>query len=1179
LKFWETNDVFNKSVEARKGKKSFVFFEGPPTANGRPAIHHVLGRSFKDIILRYKTMRGYFVPRRAGWDTHGLPVEIEVEKELGIKSKQEIEKFGIAEFNERAKASVWRYKDEWEKLTARTGLWLDFKNPYITYSNDYIESLWWVFSRIAKNKLLKKSYKVVPFCPRCETSLSSHELAQPGAYKKTKDPSVFVKFKIKGNPLPTGHLPAGRQGQASTSSGDKEAKEYLLVWTTTPWTLPSNVAVAVNPQLTYTKYKVGNEYLWSYNPPPTSAGVDMEVVEKISGKKLVGLKYEPLYSNHLVFRGDPTARAPLDDSLRNANRFYRVMGADFVETEQGTGLVHIAPAFGEDDFRLIDKEIGITAGDIPMTIDDNGKIIEGLPGAGKFIKTADRDITADLKSRGLLYSEGVVEHDYPFCWRCSTPLIYFARSSWYIEMSRLRSGLLRANSKVNWVPDYLKEGRFGEWIREVKDWAISRERYWGTPLPIWECEKCDSRFFAGSLEDLDKNAFSKNVYFAMRHGEATHNVAGIIAAGHETVANRSVLTESGIEQIERLAKKLKKEKIDLIFASPFHRTRQTVEILTKVIKAEVIYDKRLEEINAGIFNGRLVQEHKDFFDGNPAKEINKAPPGGESLLDVRRRMFAFMRDINLKYSGRRILIVSHGDPLWVLGGALNHVKDEDLMSSDYPQVGEFHELLMHNFPYNDEAQLDMHRPHIDSIYLKCRKCKSKMRRVKEVADVWFDSGAMPYAQWHYPFANKKLVDSGVQYPADYIVEGMDQTRGWFYTLLAVAVALGRGAPYRAVMSYGLVLDKNGIKMSKSKGNVVDPWACFSKYGADAVRWHFYTMNPPGEAKKFDEADLLKVYRRFFAIIYNSYLFLNTYGKLRADDFKNYHPRHILDRWIMARIKETALEVTNKMDIYEVGEAARALETFVDDMSRWYIRRSRRRFQKPEPVDLHEASATLYLVLAEFSKLMAPFAPFFAEGLWQSLSDLSRSKMNLSVHLEDWLKVDKKNIDKELVLAMAETRKISSDALAYRAKVGIKVRQPLQTLRIKKIQKYKNSWEEEMKNIIKEEVNVKEVVFDEFIKEDLELDTTITPELKAEGLTREFVRMIQDLRQSADYKSGEEADLYAELPANLTSVFESKTALIKSEAGLRSITWRRTDKFDAETVTEIEGAPVWLAIKR
>jgi isoleucyl-tRNA synthetase len=1150
LKFWAENDVFNKSVERRKGKKPFVFYEGPPTANGRPAIHHVLGRAFKDVVLRYKTMRGYHVPRRAGWDTHGLPVELEVEKELGIKSKPEIEKFGIAAFNERAKASVWKYKDEWEKLTARTGMWLDFAHPYITYDNSYIESLWWVFSQFSKRKLLKKSYRVVPWCPRCETSLSSHELNQPGAYKKAKDPSLYVKFKLKNDKL--------------------EAKSYLLVWTTTPWTLPANVAVAVNPALTYTKYKIGDEYIWSYNPPPAPPGVMPEVMEKLSGKKLTGLEYEPLYETRKLKNKKTKKQA--------VKNFYRILAADFVETEQGTGFVHIAPAFGEDDFRLIDREFGVEAGKIPITINESGRVLKGFPGEGKFVKEADKDIVADLTKRGLVLSFGAIEHDYPFCWRCGTALLYVARSSWFVEMSRLRDKLLKENDSVRWIPENLRAGRFGEWLREVKDWAISRERYWGTPLPIWECGGCGSARVVGSLAELNKYAWGKNEFFVMRHGEATHNVAGTIAAGKETTKTRSVLTEKGAAQAAVLAKKLKKEKIDFIFASPYHRTKQTASIVAKALGIKkIVYDKRLSEIDTGIFNNRLIQEHKDFFGGDPLKEFSKAPPGGESLAAVQRRMVEVFRDINGKHQNKRILIVSHGDPLWVLEGALRGLKPAELLSFDYLQTGEYRKLPASNFPYDATGALDMHRPYVDAVYLRCGKCDSRMTRVKEVADVWFDSGAMPFAQWHYPFENKKLIESGAQYPTDYIVEGMDQTRGWFYTLLAVAVALGRRAPYKTVAALGLVLDKNGVKMSKSKGNVVDPWAMFGKFGADVVRWHFYTMNPPWEAKRFDEKDLLSVSRRFFAIIYNSYIFLKTYGDLNGADMNKFAPTHVLDRFIFSRVSQTARLVTEKMDNYEITEAGRVLEVFVDDLSRWYIRRSRRRFQRPEPRDLKSASVTLHLVLCEFAKLIAPMAPFFAEGLHLALSALNSGKKIFSVHLEDW-GAGLSSPDRELLLAMAEVRRLASEGLALRAKLGIKVRQPLQKLKIKN-KKLKISEDAELQEILKDEVNVKEIIFDSSIKDDLELDTLITPELKAEGLLREFTRLIQDLRQDANYKPGEEAALFVELPTELLRIFQPFEVVIKNETSLRELNWKRTDKFDAEISTKMEDASVWLGIRR
>ncbi|MDE2001582.1 MAG: class I tRNA ligase family protein, partial [Patescibacteria group bacterium] len=666
LQFWKENAIFEKSLKLRAGSPKFRFFEGPPTANGRPGIHHVLGRAFKDIIPRYKTMRGYLVNRKAGWDTHGLPVEIEVEKELGLKNKQEIEKFGIAEFNEKAKTSVWKYQEEWEKLTDRIGFWLDMKHPYITYKPDYIESLWWVFRQIADRDLLTQSFKIVPYCPRCQTSLSHAELGQPGVYRKVKDPSVFIKFKVK------------------SPKSKVKGPEYLLVWTTTPWTLPSNVAIAVNPSLTYTKYKVGKDLIWAYNPPPVEPGQDEpEVMEKISGKKMVGWTYEPLFK----------VAGPW---LKN-KKFYRVYGADFVSTEDGTGLVHIAPAFGEDDMQLIKKHQRELVGQIPITIDMRGFVQKGLPGAGKFAKQADKDIIEALMKRGVMLKSDSIEHEYPFCWRCGTTILYYSRFSWFIEMSRLRDQLLASNEKINWIPEHIKEGRFGEWLREMKDWAVSRDRYWGTPLPIWLCQTgeskvqspkskaknaksgCGHREVVGSLEDLDKNRFSENHFYFLRHGESDHILTGVIASGPEKGKHVSRLTEKGVAQVEASAKALKKalgkKKLDLIVASPYARTRQTAKIVAKHLRAKVVTDPRLGEVNTGIYNWRTVKEFHALFDG-PMDRFMKSPAGGENLNDVKKRTFAAIRDINAKYENKNILIVGHGDPLWVLEGAMRGMTNE-----------------------------------------------------------------------------------------------------------------------------------------------------------------------------------------------------------------------------------------------------------------------------------------------------------------------------------------------------------------------------------------------------------------------------------------------------------------------------------------------------------------------
>jgi len=1146
---WKGNQVFKKLQERKSKKGYFRFYEGPPYANGHPGIHHILSRVFKDIILRYKSMAGYSVPRRAGWDTHGLPIEIQVEKELGIKSKREIDNLGIEFFNKKAREIIWRYLDEWERFTLRIGYWLDFKSAYITCDNSYVESLWWIFKRIHERGYLKESRKVVPYCPRCETPLSSHELGQPGVYQLTKDPSVYVKFKLK-------------------TKKSKEMQEYLLVWTTTPWTLPSNIAVAVDPQLTYTKYKIGNEYLWTYNPPPRLPN-EAEVAEKLSGKKLVGLEYEPLYKT-----------LPQEVSLATIEKAYKVIAADFIKTEEGTGMVHISPAFGEDDFNLLGSI------DFPITVDNQGRVTKGLPGANKFIKDADKDISLDLLRRGLLYSEDKIEHDYPFCWRCSAPLIYFARVGWFFEMSRLRSKLLSENEKINWIPSYIKHGRFGEWLKDAKDWSISRDRYWGTPLPIWRCDDCKRVKVVGSLDELEKSAYHKNKFFILRHGEADHNVKDLIAAGPEKDNRVSHLTEKGEKQILAAAKTLKREKISIIFTSPYRRTVDTAKIVAHELGATVIVDKRLKEVDCGTFNWRKVSEHKSFF-AYPLEEFTKAPPSGETLDGVRARVFDFIKDVNNRYKDMNILVVGHGDPLWMLEGAAKNLSREEALKLSYIDVGELREIDFKNLPYNDAGEVDVHRPYIDQVYLKCEECGGSMKRITDVADVWFDSGAMPLAAVHYPFANKKFIDSGEGYPADFIAEGIDQTRGWFYTMLALAVLLEKSAPYKNVISLGLIRDKYGQKMSKSKGNVVNPSEMIDKYGVDAIRWYFFTVNQPADFKDFDEEGLAKALRQFFLVIYNSYVFYESAeaGSLRGEaGGDNPKKLHVMDRWILARTNETIEETTVNLEKYDIGAAARSIEELVQDLSRWYIRRSRRRLG---------AKRVLGEVLIEISKLSAPFVPFFADAVYQSL------KTKDSVHLAEWPKADKKLIDKELLDAMREGRKLAALALAKRSEAGIKVRQPLRLLKLRTENKFLKT-NIELIEVLKEEVNVKEIEFEiekgqsnfrtllktlnifvsdnARVSNEVFLDTEITPKLKEEGAIREFTRLIQDLRKKAGLKPKDKIALFIE-----TTVYEltlqNYLKLLCNEVGASTAEFKHTTKFDAEWSGKVDSSPVWIALRR
>jgi len=939
LNFWQKNKIFEKSVENRRKSRPFIFYEGPPTANGRPGIHHVLARSFKDLICRYKTMRGFLVERKAGWDTHGLPVELEVEKELGFKNKTEIEKYGIKQFNKKAKESVWRYKEEWERLTERMGYWIDTKNPYITFDPNYIETVWWLIKQINQKGLLYKSYKVLPYCPRCSTPLSSHEVSL--GYETIQDPSIFIKFHIL-NP----------KSEILKNLKDLKSEIYLLVWTTTPWTLPANVAIAVDSKLDYKLWQTENEILISYLKPPQK---ESKLLGEIKGKELIGEKYEPLYLYPLKEQED--------------KKIYEVVEGSFISTEEGTGLVHIAPSFGEDDMEL-SKKIGLA---FIKNIDDKGCFTEGphevIKIKGKFFKEADPIIFKNLEERNLLYFGDLkgTTHEYPFCWRCHTPLLYYAFEAWYIKMSQVKKELIRNNQKINWVPQHIKEGRFGQWLSEIKDWAISRNRYWGTPLPVWECDKCGHYEVIGSLKELEEKS----------------------------------------------------------------------------------------------------------------------------------------------------------------GGKL---------------------------PYNDKKEIDLHRPYVDEIKLKCPQCSGEMKRREEVIDGWFDSGSMPYSQWHFPFEQfdnpnlpaRKMIKR-IPFPADYICEAVDQTRGWFYTLLAISTLLDLGPAYKNVISLGLILDEKGEKMSKSKGNVVEPAGIIEKYGMDSLRWYLFTVNRPGEEKRFSETDLLNSERRFLNTIWNVFLFYQTYAFKNETKISNLS---LLNQWILANLEETKAKIINLLDHYSIFEATKVLDNFVDDLSRWYLRRSRRIFQKSDRLSEWETSSmVLRIVLQEFSLLLAPFCPFFSEIIWQ---ELKKEQEKESVHLADYPKKERKYQNKKILTLMQEIRDMSANALNLRQKENLKVRQPLKELRIKN-EKLKG--QNELLKILKEEINVKDIFFDYNLElgEEIKLDTQLTPELLEEGIIRELVRQVQEERKKQELVPKDKISIILEIHAQkLQLMLEQWKDFIKKETGAEEL---------------------------
>jgi isoleucyl-tRNA synthetase len=1085
LAFWHEHKIFEKSLEKPAPNGEFIFYEGPPTANGKPGVHHMESRAFKDAIPRYKTMRGYHVPRRAGWDTHGLPVELEVEKKLGFKGKKDIEAYGIAAFNKKCRESVFEYIEMWQRFTERLGYWVDQEKAYFTFNVPYMESLFSIFKKVYDDGRVYKDYRVVPWCARCGTALSTHELAQ--GYADVKDLSVTAKFELVDEP-----------------------GTYLLAWTTTPWTLPGNVGLAVGEKIAYGEYsKDGEKVILATALAEKVLPEGWAFVADRSVADLIGKKYKPLYTF-------AEALAPDTEKPKFENAF-KVYPADFVTTEDGTGIVHTAVMYGQEDFEL-GKKVGLPR--VHLVAPD-GTFIPGTGFLeGRFVKEEDEkgkptlavDILDDLKKRGLFFSQENHAHSYPFCWRCKTPLIYYARDSWYIRMSELRATLVAENEKVHWEPEHIREGRMGEWLRGDKDWAISRERYWGTPMPVWQNADDTERLIVGSIAELKEHTKkSGNTYFVMRHGQGEQNVKNIVSSDVQN--DPYGLTELGKTQVQEGAQKLSGEKITKIYSSQFRRARESAEIAADALgisRDAIVYDERLNEFNFGDLSDGSVDA---FLEYRRTKGQYTVPfPNGESYLDAKRRFGEFLYELERAQSNENVLIVSHGiavESLKAIVAGADETLSQYILDTSTKPTGEALKLDFVPLPHNDNYEFDFHKPYIDDVVL-IGASGAELRRVKEVMDVWFDSGAMPFAQDHYPFENKEWVDTK-GYPADFISEAIDQTRGWFYTLLAVGVLMGRGTPYKNVISLGHLLDENGQKMSKSKGNVVEPMAAIEKFGADTLRFWMYSVNQPGDSKNFDEKTVTEIANKVFNPLVNTLAFYESYAK---DELGvSSASAHVMDVWIRARFARAAQVMTESIDSYDLFTATRELREFVGDLSQWYVRRSRDRMRSE--TDSAQALATLRIILRDTSMLLAPFSPFTAEHVYQRVRLADEPE---SVHLSAWPIPSRSHLDfinisyqgetsMTLLDAMTRLRAVASEALMLRQKAGVKVRQPLARLTIPASE---TPFSDELLEIIKEEVNVKEVVQE---GNEMKLDTQLTPELVREGDVREFMRALADARKA------------------------------------------------------------------
>jgi isoleucyl-tRNA synthetase len=1119
LSFWNTHSIFQKSLEKDSPQGNFVFYDGPPFATGLPHYGHLLTGTIKDIIPRYKTMQGYHVDRTWGWDCHGLPIENLIEKELGLATKKEILDYGIDKFNQAARDSVLRYESEWKRYVPRSGRWIDMENPYMSMQPTYMESVWHIFHQLYEKGLTKEGFKPMHLCPRCETTLANFEVNQ--GYQDVKDISVTAKFELLDEP-----------------------GTYVLAWTTTPWTLPGNAALGVGTDIDYVtvayedaKYIVAKELLES-----VFEGNSFEIISEYKGSALVGKSYKPVFDFYAN-----------QDDLENRENGWKIYGAPFVTTEDGTGIVHLAPAFGSDDMELGAVE------NLPFIqhvakngafVDDFAKTVDGESFMGMLVKKKDDHMTTDIEiikrlaADENLFSKKKLVHSYPHCWRCDTPLLNYATGSWYVDAPSMRERLLKHNEGVNWVPDHVGSGRFGKWLDGARDWALSRSRFWGTPLPVWKTADESETFVPGSIASLlERVETSGNDYFGIRHGQSQSNVDGVVNA---VLGVENGLTDLGKEQIQDALKDIPSD-IDYIFVSPFQRTQETAEIIKKHLDLSdenYIVDDRLFEIRIGeSWEGKLWADahHAEHGCADDCFLDSKLAEDAESIRDVYKRVVEFMFELEEKYKNKKILIVSHGGVLKALQFGVKHYGQSSFAESFYreyalPKNGDLMKIDFKPFPHGDDYSVDLHRPYIDELKVTSTTGEI-MHRVEDVFDVWFDSGSMPYAQTHYPFENADQFE-GTRFPAQFIAEGLDQTRGWFYVMLVLGTALFDRSPYENVIVNGLILAEDGKKMSKSLQNYPDPYELFDSIGADAIR--LYMIASPvvrGEEFVFSEKAAREVSSKVMGRLRNVMSLYKTY-KDETEHTATTDSAHVLDQWIVNRVYELEAGVRHNLDQYELDRAARYIFDFVDDFSTWYVRRSRDRYKTGDK----NALATTRFVFHYIARVIAPFVPFVAEDLWQSLRE-DDNNLEMSVHLAHW--PEAQTIDEKNIAKMAFVRELISSGLQLRSEAKIKVRQPLASFTIT------DTLAEEYQELIRAEMNVKQII----TGRELGLDTQLTDELILEGNMREFLRSIQSLRKKSGLDAHDMITLIVDTNDAGKSMIETFADDIKETAGISEFIWQ------------------------